>query len=144
MDRPAGVDHILGMSETTGLPARIIADAPARVDETARPVRRGFWSKVRANLGRVPFANDAVASWFAATDPATPKRAKAILLGALAYFVMPIDALPDVVALLGFTDDAAVIALAIRTVRVHLRPEHYDRARAILADPDRLPQDDRA
>jgi uncharacterized membrane protein YkvA (DUF1232 family) len=144
MDSRPGVDHILDMSETTGLPARIIAAAPERVEANARTVRRGFWSKVRANLGRVPFATDAVAAWYAATDPATPTRAKAILLGALAYFVMPIDALPDVVALLGFTDDAAVIALAIRTVAVHLRPDHYDRARAALADPDRLPSDDAA
>ncbi|MFN8925292.1 MAG: hypothetical protein ACK5WM_07040, partial [Rhodospirillales bacterium] len=69
------------MSETTGLPARIIAAAPERVEANARTVRRGFWSKVRANLGRVPFATDAVAAWYAAIDPATPPRAKAILLG---------------------------------------------------------------
>ncbi len=144
MDSRTDVDHISIMSETTGLPARIIAAAPDRVEDNARTVRRGFWSKLRANLGRVPFATDAVASWYAATDPATPTRAKAILLGALANFVMPADALPDVVAILGFTDDAAVIALAIRTVRVHLRPDHYERARTALADPDRLPSDDAA
>jgi uncharacterized membrane protein YkvA (DUF1232 family) len=130
------------MSDTTGLPARIIAAAPDRVEANARTVRRGFWAKLRANLGRVPFATDAVAAWYAATDPATPTRAKAILLGALAYFVMPFDALPDVVVLLGFTDDAAVIALAIRTVSAHLRPDHYERARAALAASDRLPTDE--
>lgn len=132
------------MSETTGLPARIIAAAPERAEANARTVRRGFWTKLRTTMGRVPFATDAVAAWYAATDPATPARAKAILFGALAYFVMPVDALPDVVAILGFTDDAAVIALAVRTVAAHLRPEHYDRARATLADPDRLPTDDAA
>jgi uncharacterized membrane protein YkvA (DUF1232 family) len=46
---------------------------------------------------------------------------------------MPIDAVPDFIALLGFTDDAAVLMAAIQTVRANLRPDHYDRARETLA-----------
>jgi uncharacterized membrane protein YkvA (DUF1232 family) len=58
---------------------------------------------------------------------------KASLVGALAYFVLPFDAMPDVFPLLGFTDDAAVLLTALRMVGAHMRPEHRDAARAALA-----------
>jgi uncharacterized membrane protein YkvA (DUF1232 family) len=58
---------------------------------------------------------------------------KAMLVGALAYFVLPFDAVPDVMPLLGFTDDAAVLATAVKLIADHLRPEHRDAARRALA-----------
>jgi uncharacterized membrane protein YkvA (DUF1232 family) len=79
-----------------------------------------------------PFAEDAVAAWHCARDPATPARVRVILMSALAYFVLPVDALPDLVPLLGFTDDAAVIAAAIATVASELKPEHREKARHTL------------
>jgi uncharacterized membrane protein YkvA (DUF1232 family) len=60
---------------------------------------------------------------------------RAVLCGAVAYFVLPADMIPDVLAPLGFTDDASVIAAAIAAVGGHLRPDHRDAARARL---DRL------
>ena len=92
----------------------------------------GFLAKLRATLGRVPFLEDALAAWFCATDPATPPHVKAALVGALAYFVAPIDLIPDIVAGLGFADDAAVLAAVLGLLRSHLRPAHYDRARGWL------------
>ena len=59
-------------------------------------------------------------------------RSKAILLGALAYFILPADAVPDLFAGLGFTDDAAVLAAAIAAVSRHLQPRHREQARARL------------
>ena len=103
------------------------------MEQDERLVRERFWSKLRSSVARVPFAEDAVASFYCATDSSTPTKAKAILLGALAYFVMPVDAVPDFIALLGFTDDAAVLMAAVQTVRANLRPDHYDRARETLA-----------
>jgi uncharacterized membrane protein YkvA (DUF1232 family) len=96
-------------------------------------VRRRFWPKLQANLGRLPFVDDLLAAWFCATDPATPARVKAVLFGALAYFVMPLDVMPDFIAVLGFTDDATVLLAAVQAVRANLKPEHYERARAALA-----------
>ena len=55
------------------------------------------------------------------------------LLAALAYFVMPVDAVPDVILCLGFTDDAAVLAAVLRTLGPHVREEHRLKARAALA-----------
>lgn len=100
---------------------------------------KSFWDKVRRTAGKVPFADEAVAMWFCARDPATPARVKAILLGALAYFVLPFDAVPDVLAGLGFTDDLAVIVAAIRAVRPHVTDAHRAQAREALTSGDDTP-----
>jgi len=96
-------------------------------------VRRGFWGKLRASLVRIGFAREAVAAYFCALDPATPMRVRAILLGALAYFIAPVDVLPDFVAGLGFTDDATVLMLAWRSVAEHISDRHRAQAEAALA-----------
>ena len=95
-------------------------------------VERGFWTKVRRTLGRVPFVEEAVAAYFCATDRDTPLQVKAILMGALAYFVIPTDMIPDFIAVLGFTDDAAVFYAALRMVAPHIKEPHRDRARGAL------------
>ncbi len=95
-------------------------------------VDRDFWKKLRGLAGKVPFAEDAAAAYFCAVDPATPARVKATLFAALAYFVMPFDAVPDFLAGIGFTDDAAVIALALSLVARSIQPQHRARARAAL------------
>ena len=108
---------------------------PAVVRVNAQVVRRGFWPKVRRLASRLPFVDDAVALWFAARDRETPRSTKALILAALAYFVVPSDMLPDWFAGLGFTDDAAVIAAAMGLVGRAIRPAHREAARALL---DRL------
>jgi uncharacterized membrane protein YkvA (DUF1232 family) len=114
-------------------PSRALAPAVVRVN--TQVVRRGFWPKVRKVARRIPFADDAVALWFAGRDPATPTASKALIMAALAYFVIPADMLPDWFAGLGFTDDAAVIAAALGLVRRTIKPGHRDAAKALL---DRL------
>lgn len=105
---------------------------PDRVERDERLVRRRFWQKLRANLHRVPVLKELLAAYFCATDPATPYRAKAILLAALAYFVLPVDAVPDWLLVAGFTDDAAVLAAAVQAVRTNLTPAHWQRAEQVL------------
>ncbi|MGI9483507.1 MAG: YkvA family protein [Hyphomicrobiales bacterium] len=95
-------------------------------------VRQDFWSKMAAVAARIPFAEDVVASYFCAFDPATPLRVKGILLAAIAYFILPLDTIPDFILGLGFTDDAAVIATALAMIRTHLKPEHRQQARTKL------------
>lgn len=92
-----------------------------------------FWDKVRRTAGKVPFVDEVVAVWFCARDPATPTRVKAILLGAVAYFVMPFDVVPDVLAGLGYGDDLAVLVAAIRAVHPHVTDAHRQQARAALS-----------
>lgn len=98
-----------------------------------RTVRRGFWRKVRHTATRLPFAEDLVAAYYCAFDRTTPLQVKAALLAALAYFVVPADMMPDLTPLLGFADDAAVLATAIRLVAGAIRPEHREAARRVLA-----------
>lgn len=103
-----------------------------RMAEDERLVRRGFWRKLRRTAGRIPFAREAVAAWCCATDPKTPVRVKAILLGALAYFVLPTDVIPDFVVALGYTDDIAVFWAAWQAVSGHVTAEHRIKADELL------------
>ena len=96
-------------------------------------VRRGFWSKVKRVAAQVPFAEDLLTAYYCAFDRETPREVQAALIGALAYFVLPFDIIPDFIPVLGYTDDAAVLAAAIRMVAQHIRPEHRDAARRALA-----------
>ena len=104
---------------------------PARGHE--RLVRRRFWAKVKRTLGRVPFLDRALAAFFAAVDAKTPTAAKATLFAALAYFIMPADLIPDFIAGIGFTDDAAVLLLALQAIAPHITADHLDQAREALA-----------
>lgn len=101
-----------------------------------RLVRDGIMDKVRKTMGRVPFVADALAAYFCARDPATPTRVRAVLIAALAYFVVPLDAVPDFIAVLGFTDDATVFYAAYRMLRGHISAEHRAKANAVLDNSD--------
>jgi uncharacterized membrane protein YkvA (DUF1232 family) len=108
---------------------------PAEADKLKRDrirVERDFWHKLKATCRKVPFIDDLVSVYYCAIDPATPLQVKAILFGALAYFVLPFDVVPDFIALLGFADDAAVLYAAIRAVAPHIKPEHRVRAKEAL------------
>jgi len=104
-----------------------------RGDRDEARVRRDFWRKAARVAARLPFAEDLLAAYYCAFDHATPVKVKATLVGALAYFVLPFDAVPDMLPLVGFTDDAAVLLAALRMVAGHMRAEHRDAARAALA-----------
>ncbi|HEY7228777.1 MAG TPA: YkvA family protein [Pseudolabrys sp.] len=97
-------------------------------------LRRRFWRKLQSVAASVPFAEELLTAYYCAFDQKTPTSVKATLLGALAYFVMPVDAIPDFLPVLGFTDDAAFLAAAIKLVTDHIRPEHRDAAQRVLAD----------
>lgn len=95
-------------------------------------VRAGFWRKLAAGAARIPFAEDAAAAYYCALDSRTPTRVRALLFGALAYFLLPADAVPDFFLGLGFTDDAAVLAAALNLLAGHIGPDHRAAARAAL------------
>ena len=95
-------------------------------------VQRSFWDKLRKTLGRIPFMEDALAAYYCAMDKSTPLYVRAVLMAALAYFIVPTDVIPDFIAVFGFTDDAAVLAAAMAAVHTALKPAHYDAAKAFL------------
>jgi uncharacterized membrane protein YkvA (DUF1232 family) len=96
-------------------------------------VRRGFWAKVRRIASALPFVEDLLTAYYCAFDRDTPRHVQAALLGALAYFVLPFDIIPDMLPVLGYTDDAAVLATALKLVASHIRPEHRAAAKRALA-----------
>ena len=93
-----------------------------------------FMARLKRVAKRIPFAEDLLAAWFCARDPATPRRVRMTLLAALGYFVLPVDALPDIMPIFGFTDDAAVIAAAIAAVAGSITIEHRERAKKAMAE----------
>lgn len=112
-------------------PSHALVPATVRVNE--KRVSRGFLPKLRKVAARIPFAADLVQVWYCARDPETPAGAKALMMAALAYFVVPTDVIPDMIAGLGFTDDAAVLAAVLATVGRNLKPRHKEAAREWLA-----------
>ncbi|MCP4315819.1 MAG: DUF1232 domain-containing protein [Hyphomicrobiales bacterium] len=108
-------------------------DEDTRRDRENR-VRGKFWKTVGRAARQVPFMEDLVAAYYCAFDLETPHRVRGILLAALAYFVLPIDGIPDFLAFVGFSDDVAVLTVALAAIRAHITPAHYEAARAALRD----------
>ena len=107
-------------------------DPADRLAKDPESVRKRFWGKFKRVAARLPFAEDLLSAYYCAFDRETPRHVQAALLGAIAYFILPFDFIPDMLPVLGFTDDAAVLATAIRLVAAHITPEHREAARARL------------
>ena len=105
---------------------------PTSWRRTARAFAGAFGSSSSGSLAKMPFAEDLLALTTARSTSETPRHVQAALIGAIAYFILPFDFIPDMLPVLGFTDDAAVLATAIRLVSTHITPEHRDAARAAL------------
>lgn len=125
------------MSDSFGFGQRFTPDEMAAIRKSLRDEARfgsEFIGRLKRVAKRIPFAEDLLAAFVCARDPSTPRRVKLTLLAALGYFVLPLDALPDVMPLLGFTDDAAVIAAALAAVAGSITPLHREKAKEMLAD----------
>ena len=116
----------------------IIVFDPEKYERDRARVGGGLWPKLKRVARRLPFLDDLLSAYYCAVDPETPRPVKAVLMGAIAYFVLPVDIVPDFIAVFGFTDDATVLYAAIRTVLPHIKPRHKQAAGARL---DRLLQD---
>ncbi len=110
------------------------AQAASGSSDSDNSLHRNFWRKTRRVAARLPFSEDLLAAYYCAFDRATPLQVKGTLIGAIAYFVLPVDALPDLMPALGFTDDAVVLATAVRLVASSIQPAHRDAARTKLEE----------
>ncbi|GLX65743.1 DUF1232 domain-containing protein [Paenibacillus glycanilyticus] len=102
-------------------------------EEQLKYVNQGFWSKVRKYAGKVPFSHEAVSMYYCAMDPNTPTKVKATAIGALAYWILPIDLVPDIFPVIGYGDDATAIFVAYKAISSHITDEHRDKAEAFFA-----------
>jgi uncharacterized membrane protein YkvA (DUF1232 family) len=114
-----------------------------RIDEILEPepgakqheqVQSEFWAAVKRAANRIPFMEEVVAAYFCAMDPDTPFRVRGILLGALAYFILPFDMVPDFILFFGFGDDIAVLTAAFTAVQGEIRDSHRKAARDALKE----------
>ena len=127
--KPEKANHIESMQENEDDISAFDAD---KLQQDKKMVMREFGQKLRSNLGKIPFSDDVTAAFYCAMDGKSPAFVKAVLFGALAYFIMPADVIPDFIAGLGYTDDASVLMAAIATVKKHVKDEHKIKAKRFL------------
>jgi uncharacterized membrane protein YkvA (DUF1232 family) len=103
-------------------------------------VRERFVVKAKRYLRYLPLAQETVAMYFCMLDPATPLWVKGTVAAALAYFILPFDAIPDLMPVFGFSDDAGVLAAALTAVASHVTDEHRARAKAWMDHEQLAPE----
>ena len=100
--------------------------------ENQARVEEKFIDKLKRVISKVPFAIDAAAMYYVMLDPKTEFWVKATVAGALAYFISPVDIIPDVIPIAGHADDATVIYTTLRVIHGHIKDEHIAQAKALL------------
>ncbi|WP_420413304.1 YkvA family protein [Roseibium sp.] len=105
-------------------------------EDQQKTVRQKLLGTARRAAKQVPFMEDVVAGYYCALDPATPAKVRATVLAALAYFVLPIDVIPDFILGVGFGDDATILMATIAMIRAHMRPDHYQAAKEALKEDE--------
>ncbi|WP_298607664.1 YkvA family protein [uncultured Thiothrix sp.] len=92
---------------------------------------QSFWSKLKSyakSAGR-DVVELALKLYYCLQDPDTPKWAKTIIIGALAYFIVPVDAIMDFIPG-GYVDDWGALAGALAAVVTHIKDSHVQQAKA--------------
>jgi uncharacterized membrane protein YkvA (DUF1232 family) len=112
-------------------PEEYVGNDEARNEEL---VQTSFTSKAKRCLRFLPMASEVVALYFCLFDARTPLWVKTTVAAALAYFIMPVDAIPDFLPIIGLSDDAGVLTAAITAVAAHITPEHRERAVQWMAE----------
>ncbi len=95
-----------------------------------------FWKKVKSVALKAGYEviRTALILYYCLCDPDTPAPAKAVIAGALGYFILPIDAIPDVTPVVGYSDDLMALMLAMAIVAAHIKPEHRSKAEEKLRE----------
>lgn len=93
-----------------------------------------FWSKLARAFKKagIKVVYAALVLFYSLQDPRISKRDKLLILGALGYFILPLDLIPDFLPAVGFSDDLAALLLAVYKVRQCITPEVKDKAETKL------------
>lgn len=100
----------------------------AEQNKNEQYVKKGFWRKAKEISAKVPFVLDSVTMYYCSIDQKTPLWVKGVAFGALAYLINPVDAIPDAIPVLGFSDDAGAIAASLTAIGSHVTDEHKEQA----------------
>ncbi len=93
--------------------------------------QNSFWNKLSTHYKSVSSSllEATVSLYYSLRDEDTPKWARRVIVGALGYFIFPVDLLPDFIPVLGYSDDAAVVLSALATVALYIKPIHKEKAK---------------
>lgn len=97
-------------------------------EKQTKYVEEGFWAKVKRHSAKVPFAKEVVTLYYCSADPKTPLSTKVTAIGALAYWILPIDFIPDFLPVAGFVDDATAVWIAYKAISGQITAEHREKA----------------
>lgn len=94
-----------------------------------------FWDKIKTAFAKAgkEVVNKTLVLYYSLMDKDTPAWAKTVIIGALGYFISPIDLTPDFLPAIGYTDDLTILISALGTVNASIKPEHKDKASGILS-----------
>lgn len=93
-----------------------------------------FWDKVKnvAKAAGEKILEPALKLYYSAQDPDTPIWAKTTVYAALGYFISPIDAIPDITPIVGYSDDLGVLVAATAAIAAYIKEEHTEKAKETL------------
>ena len=94
-------------------------------------LRRKFWARLKREAATIPLLEEVLTAYYCAFDRTTPLYVKAMLVGAIVYFAVPDDLIPDTI--IGLADDAAILGVAFKLVSSHIKPEHRQAAQGMVA-----------
>jgi uncharacterized membrane protein YkvA (DUF1232 family) len=117
--------------------AEQIVGPPTRDDEYSREYsEEGFWAKLGrfAKVAGREVVEKALCLFYAARRPETPAWAKTIIYSSLGYFILPVDAIPDITPLVGYADDLGALVVAMATVAAYINPAVKEQARRKMCD----------
>jgi len=97
-------------------------DSPSKVEKGVQEVEEGLWEKLERVGKKINFARDVKALYKYMRDKYVPWYRKSIVIGALIYFISPIDAIPDLAPLVGYLDDLGVITAVLKFMGSELIP----------------------
>ena len=89
-----------------------------------------FWDKIKSVAVKAGYEliNKALQLYYAMQSPSMPAKDKAIVIAVLGYFILPVDVVPDFIPGLGFADDLAALAWALKTISSNITPEVKEKA----------------
>lgn len=99
------------------------------------PDRKDVTDTLKKAAGAIPFSREVVSIYYCASDTNTPGRVKGVIGAALAYLVLPADAVPDLLPAIGFTDDVSVLTTTLGIVAAHINDDHKKSAEELLSTP---------
>ncbi len=95
-----------------------------------------MWEKI-ANVAKkagVKVVYGVLLLYYVAIDPNTSTADKAKIYGAIGYFILPLDLVPDAIPMVGYTDDLAAITWALKAVWDNITPDIHSKARRKLTE----------